>query len=254
MNAAAILQWLVDAGESDFLGAAPVPWTQVAVAARAVPRPTVPAAARPTLAAAADAQALADQAADLAQLRAALEAFDGCGLKATARQMVFADGNPTAPLMLVGEAPGGEEDRQGKPFVGPAGQLLDKMLAAIGLTRQATTPEEAVYITNIVNWRPPGNRTPTPQEVQTCLPFVRRHIALVKPKALVLLGAVSAQGLLDTTEGITKLRGQWRTVTIDGVDIACLPTLHPAFLLRQPDRKGLAWQDWLRVKQKLNEA
>ncbi|MBV1708057.1 MAG: uracil-DNA glycosylase [Hyphomicrobiales bacterium] len=173
----------------------------------------------------------------LAALRAAMEAFDGCALKATATQLVFADGNPEAKIMLVGEAPGGDEDRQGLPFVGRAGQLLDLMLAAIGLDRTS------VYITNIIAWRPPGNRTPTPAEIQSCLPFVTRHIEIINPDVMVCLGNVSVQTLLKTREGITRARGQWFDYPLPGRSLRALAMLHPAFLLRSPAFKRQAWAD-----------
>ena len=167
-----------------------------------------------------------------------LEKFDGCGLKATATRLVFADGAPDARIMLVGEAPGGDEDRIGRPFVGRAGQLLDRMLAAIGLDRTK------VYIANVVPWRPPGNRTPTLQETAICLPFIRRQIELVAPKLLVCLGGSSAQTLLGLKDGITRTRGQWFDYARDGGGvIKALPMLHPAYLLRQPAQKRAAWRD-----------
>jgi uracil-DNA glycosylase family 4 len=173
----------------------------------------------------------------LDELRESLLAFEGCGLKATATQLVFADGNPQAKIMLIGEAPGADEDRQGLPFVGRAGQLLNKMLAAIGLDRNQ------VYIANVVPWRPPGNRTPTPIETAACLPFIRRQIELVQPKILICLGAPSAQTLLGVSEGIMRLRGRWHDFDLAGAKIRVLPMLHPAYLLRQPGQKRLAWQD-----------
>ncbi len=173
----------------------------------------------------------------LDELRGALAAFDGCGLKVTATQLVFGDGNPEADIMLVGEAPGAEEDREGRPFVGRAGQLLDKMLATIGLDRSK------VYIANVVPWRPPGNRTPTPAEIALCLPFTKRQIELVSPKILVCLGAPSTQTLLGAKDGIMRLRGRWLDYRLDGQTIPALPMLHPAYLLRVPDKKRLAWQD-----------
>lgn len=173
----------------------------------------------------------------LDELRQALENFDGCGLKATATRLVFGDGNPEADIMLVGEAPGADEDREGIPFVGRAGQLLDKMLAAIGLDRSN------VYIANVVPWRPPGNRTPTPAEIALCLPFTRRQIELVKPRILVCLGAPATQTLLGAKEGIMRLRGRWLDYPLGTGTIPTLPMLHPAYLLRQPAQKRLAWQD-----------
>jgi uracil-DNA glycosylase family 4 len=184
----------------------------------------------------------------LAALRAAMEAFEACPLKATAMHLVFADGNPRARVMLVGEAPGADEDRQGKPFVGLSGQLLDRMLTAIGLDR------ETVYISNILPWRPPGNRTPTAQEVAQCLPFIQRHIALVQPQVLVLLGGIAVKALLETQAGITRIRGQWQTLTVPGLatPLPVLPTYHPAFLLRAPLQKRFAWRDLLALKQFLD--
>ncbi|RFB78882.1 uracil-DNA glycosylase [Methylovirgula sp. 4M-Z18] len=199
------------------------------------------------------AQDLAAGAKTLDALRAVLESFDGCGLKKTATQLCFADGNPQAKLMFVGEAPGADEDRQGKPFVGRAGQLLNRMVAAIGLAR------EDVYIANVVPWRPPGNRTPTPQETAICLPFVLRQIALVNPDIVMCLGGASAQTLLALKDGITKTRGRWHKLRIGGGDlpereIAVMPTLHPAYLLRTPAHKRLAWQDFRAVAKALSGA
>jgi DNA polymerase len=180
----------------------------------------------------------ADTAATLEELRARLDAFQGCALKNTATQLVFSDGNPEADIMFVGEAPGADEDRIGRPFVGRAGQLLDKMLGAIGLDRQT------VYIANVVPWRPPGNRTPTPVETGACLPFTKRQIELVNPKILVCLGAPSAQTLLAIKDGIMRARGKWMSYEIiPGRAIPALAMLHPAYLLRQPAQKKLAWQD-----------
>ena len=209
-----------------------------------------PAAGRadPDIASAvAAAHTLAAQAQDLDALAAAIAAFDGCPLKRQgARQAVFARGRPDAPVMVIGEGPGAEEDKQGAPFVGRAGQLLDKMLAAAGLSEQ-------VFITNTVFWRPPDNRTPTPQEQATCAPFVERAIALVRPRLLLLAGGASAKGMLNRTEGILTLRGQWFDWTAsDGVlTVPALPTLHPAFLLRQPAGKKKAWQDVLSLCERL---
>ncbi len=196
-----------------------------------------------------DARQAAAQATTLEALRDAIASFEGCALKHTAKNTVFADGNPNAAIMVVGEAPGGDEDRLGKPFVGVSGQLLDRMLAAIGLDR--TT----FYITNILPWRPPGNRSPTAAEIATCMPFVERHIALVKPKLLVFAGGVSAKALLNTTEGIMRLRGRWFDYKPDAITppIAAMPTFHPAYLLRSPAQKREAWRDMLAIKQRLSE-
>ena len=181
---------------------------------------------------------LAASAQDLPGLRAALERFEGCALRKTATQLVFSDGVPGARVMFVGEGPGGDEDRIGRPFVGRAGQLLDRMLAAIGLDRTQ------VYIANVVPWRPPGNRTPTPEETQACLPFIKRQIDLADPEILVCLGALSAQTLLGVKSGITRARGSWLPYERqDGRAIRALAMLHPAYLLRQPSQKRAAWAD-----------
>jgi uracil-DNA glycosylase len=181
-------------------------------------------------------------AASLDELRAILEGFNGCALKATATKLVFADGNPKARVMFVGEAPGYEEDRSGLPFVGRSGKLLDLMLKAVGLDRTN------VYIANIVPWRPPGNRTPTPQEAAVCLPFMLRQIELCDPDVLVCLGGPSAQTLLSVKEGILKMRGRWFIFKNGSREIRAMPTLHPAYLLRSPIAKRLAWRDFQAIK------
>ncbi len=191
------------------------------------------------------ARAAAKSAQTLEELRGILDKFDGCALKATATQLVFADGNPQARVMLVGEAPGRDEDIEGLPFVGRSGKLLDRMLAAIGLDRTS------VYIANIVPWRPPGNRTPTPQESQICLPFILRQIELADPDILVCLGGPSAQTLLGIKEGITKTRGRWFNFDTGKREIRAMPTFHPAFLLRSPLQKRFAWRDFLAIKKAL---
>ncbi len=191
------------------------------------------------------ARAAAKDAKTLDELRAILEKFDGCALKATATRLVFADGNPKARVMFVGEAPGRDEDIEGLPFVGRSGKLLDRMLAAIGLDRTS------VYIANIVPWRPPGNRTPTPQESAICLPFILRQIELADPDILVCLGGPSAQTLLGIKEGITKTRGRWFTFNSGKREIRAIATFHPAFLLRSPLQKRFAWRDMLAIKKAL---
>ena len=221
-------------------GPAPPPPPQTPAPPKTRPVAPQPAAALSHDAAAASAREQAASARTLDELRERLAAFDGCALKFSATQLVFADGAPDAKIMIVGEGPGADEDRIGRPFVGRAGQLLDKMLAAIGLDRTK------VYIANVVPWRPPGNRTPTPQELALCLPFVRRQIELVAPDFLVLLGASAAQTLLNEKEGITRLRGHWHDYHGDGGTIRALPMLHPAYLLRAPLKKAQAWRD-LRV-------
>ena len=186
----------------------------------------------------------------LDELRTELATFEGCALRHTAMNLVFADGNPAAPVMFIGEAPGEDEDRQGKPFVGASGQFLDRVMAGIGLDRSNA------YISNILFWRPPGNRTPTDAEIAACLPFVERHIALVKPKLIVTLGGTAAKSLLRTKEGITRMRGKWVDYIAApgaGLDqpIPCLPTYHPSFLLRQPASKRQAWADFVTLAQRL---
>src|ERR687887_2037508 len=188
----------------------------------------------------------AKSAATLEELQAMLERFEGCALRTTATQLVFADGNPQARVMFVGEAPGRDEDLEGKPFVGRSGKLLDRMMAAIGLDRSSA------YIANIVPWRPPGNRTPTPQESAICLPFTLRQIELADPDVLVCMGGPSAQTLLNITDGITKARGRWFTYHTGTREIRAIATLHPAYLLRQPLQKRLAWRDFLAIKQALS--
>lgn len=204
----------------------------------------VPGALDPA-AAESDARAQAAAARDLAELEALLDAFTGCPLRASAKRTVFADGTPGSRVMLVGEAPGAEEDRTGKPFVGRAGRLLDKMLAAIGLSRAD------VYIANVIPWRPPGNRTPTPQEIAVCLPFVARQIALARPEILVCMGNPASQTLLGVKEGIIRARGRWRDYDTGAGTIPALPMLHPAYLLRNPAHKALAWQDLRALRARL---
>lgn len=192
------------------------------------------------------ARALARQAGTLDELREIMAAFDGCNLKFTARNLVFADGDPRAELMLVGEAPGRDEDIEGLPFVGRSGQLLDRMLAAIGRDRTS------VYIANVIPWRPPGNRDPSPLETEICRPFIERQIELAAPKVLVTLGNPSTKLLLKTQTGIMRMRGNWATYTTASVGgIPAMPTLHPAYLLRNPAHKRLAWRDLLEVKARL---
>ena len=191
------------------------------------------------------ARAAAKSAASLVELRAMLERFEGCALRATATQLVFADGNPQARVMFVGEAPGRDEDIEGLPFVGRSGKLLDRMMAAIGLDRTS------VYIANIVPWRPPGNRTPTPQESAICLPFTLRQIELADPDILICLGNPSTQTLLNSRDGILKTRGRWFPFHTGTREIRAMATLHPAYLLRQPLQKRLAWRDFLAIKKAL---
>lgn len=253
-----LLDFYLEAGVDALVGEMPVdrfaeqtaPVRSAARPAPADPRPPsgpppVAAPAAPE-AAAMQAREAARHAATLEELRAILEKFDGCALKATATQLVFADGTPGARVMLVGEAPGRDEDIEGLPFVGRSGKLLDRMLAAIGLDRRS------VYIANIVPWRPPGNRTPTPQESAICLPFILRQIELADPDILVCLGGPSAQTLLGVKDGITKTRGRWFTFNTGKREIRAMPTFHPAFLLRSPLQKRFAWRDFLAIKKALD--
>lgn len=210
--------------------------------------------ARPTLGAAVPgdagvvaARSAAASAATLDELRTALERFEGCNLRLTAKRLVFADGDPGARVMFVGEAPGREEDELGLPFVGRSGQLLDRMLAAIGLDRGSA------YIANVVPWRPPGNRTPTPQETEICKPFIARQIELVDPDVLVFLGGAAAAALTGAKEGILRLRGRWIEHHTATRTIRSLATLHPAYLLRQPLQKRLAWRDFQEIRRGMVE-
>lgn len=236
-----------------------VPIARVETPVAAAPRPAIvpPAPVAPPRPAAAmalsehllAARRAAAAATTLDALREAVTAFQGCSLKATATHTVFADGNPAAPLMLIGEAPGADEDRIGRPFVGVSGQLLDRMLATIGITR------DNAYITNVLFWRPPGNRKPTDAEIALCRPFVERHIALVNPRILILVGGTASAALMPGSEGITRLRGRWFDLAVNGVNETFTATAmyHPSFLLRSPDRKREAWADLLSVKAKLKE-
>ena len=208
----------------------------------AAPAPTAPPGADAAVMAAREA---ARSAKTMDELRAILEGFEGCALKATASRLVFADGNPQARVMFVGEAPGRDEDIEGLPFVGRSGKLLDRMLGAIGLDRTK------VYIANIVPWRPPGNRTPTPVETQICLPFLLRQIELCAPDIVVTMGNPSTQTLLQTSDGITRTRGRWFAFKSGDRDIKVMPTFHPAFLLRSPLQKRFAWRDFLAIKKAL---
>lgn len=238
------LDWYKAVGVDLAVGETPVD----RFAASARPRPAAPP---PRIAAApvalfapdpAESTALAAGAGTLDELRAVMEAYEGCALKKRATQLCFADGNPEAEIMLVGEGPGEQEDLQGKPFVGRAGQLLDRMLGTIGLDRSK------VYIANMVPWRPPGNRDPSPEELAQCLPFLVRQVELVAPRLLVTLGNVPTKALFATGSGITRMRGQWREVTIGGHAVRALAMLHPAYLLRTPASKALAWRDLISLK------
>lgn len=218
-------------------------------AAATGPRPlaATPAAPRAPTEAVETARHAAAKASTIEELREALAAFEGCSLKRTATNLVFADGNPEARVMFIGEAPGEEEDRQGKPFVGQSGKLLERMLGFIGMTR------ENYYITNILPWRPPGNRTPQDAEIAACLPFCLRHIELVKPRFVIALGGTAAKSLLGRAEGITRLRGKWFPLPQGAKNTEIMPTYHPAYLLRNNEMKKFAWKDVLTLKTRLGE-
>jgi uracil-DNA glycosylase family 4 len=262
--ALALLRWYVEMGADEAIGfeaadrLAPPP---ASISPPAMPGPIhgqslrpVPAVPPPALTeslgeAAQSARRLASSADSVAALAALVAQFDGCPLKRTATNTVFIDGNPAAPVIIIGEAPGADEDRIGRPFVGRAGQLLDRMLGAIGLDRSG------VLITNVIYWRPPGNRTPTASEIASCLPFVFRLVALVHPKVLVLSGGTAAGALLAQSQGITRLRGHWFDLAVPGLDqpVPTLPMFHPSFLLRTPERKREAWRDLLSLRARLDE-
>jgi DNA polymerase len=252
------LHWLLEAGAGDAIAEAPVNRLATAPPRQAPPQaPSAPPPPRPAPRPAplplegdgiGSAQAVAAGAQSLAELKAALEAFDGCALKRTATNTVFADGTPAGGILFIGEAPGRDEDRTGKPFVGRAGQLLDKMLLSIGLDRNVNA-----YITNVINWRPPGNRDPSPEEAAQCLPFLRRHVELAEPQLIVLLGAVAARHVVGGSDGIMKMRGRWMEYRIGDRMVPLMPTLHPAYLLRQPAHKKLAWRDLQAIATKMEE-
>src|SRR5690242_18471953 len=266
-EAAALLRWYLLAGVDEAIGdvavdryraasrpaaaAAPPPLRPSPVATPAPPIASPPRPAPGLASAPAVLQStreLAAAARDLTELAEALAAFDGCPLKKTAMNLVFGDGNPAARVMLIGEAPGADEDRAGKPFVGVSGQLLDRMLGWIGLDRTS------VYITNVIYWRPPGNRAPTPAEVASCQPFVERHVELVAPAVMVAVGGAAAKMLLQRNDGITRLRGRWHLYESAGTRgaIPLMPLYHPAYLLRQPAQKRDAWRDLLTLRAKLD--
>ncbi len=281
----AALIWLADAGADEAIGESPPNWLSVPVPAtrslssrtgppiegsspfgtgRPEHKPPAPSGAlpfrttkpttsapvstdAPSSGAIGSAMELAAACASLDELRSAIESYDGCSLKKSATTTVFADGTARYKIMLIGEAPGREEDLAGLPFVGRAGKLLDKMLASIGLDRKTN-----VYITNVLNWRPPGNRDPSPEESASCLPFLRRHIELVAPEIIILLGAVSTRQVMGLSDGIMRLRGKWLEYYVNGCMVPVMPTLHPAYLLRRPIDKRLAWRDMQEIAAKVN--
>jgi DNA polymerase len=244
--AAALLRWYAESGVDEAVGPEPHDFFQAPLAPppnarpspRVVPAPIAPAPQISADEAVAAARAIAAECASVEELAKAVAAFDGCPLKAGARTTVFADGVYGAPLLVIGEAPGKDEDQIGKPFVGRAGQLLDRMLAAIGRSRKENT-----LISNVIYWRPPGNRTPAQAEIAVCKPFVERLIELTAPEAIMLAGGVPTQALLGLS-GIMRARGAWRDIELpSGAKFPALPIFHPAFLLRQPAQKRLAWRD-----------
>ena len=247
-----LLDWYVGIGVDEATTAVAVdrfapPPAPPPVRAAPARRPQVPA--RPAVALE-DARTLAAGSSSLAELVEAINAFEGCPLKRTATTTCIADGNAEAPIMIIGEAPGAEEDRQGKPFVGAAGKLLDRMLAAIGLDRTR------VYITNTLYWRPPGNRTPTPEEIAVCLPFLERQVELLSPRLLVYVGGTAVKAMFDTApgEGITRIRGRWLRLEREGREpVPAIAMFHPAYLLRQPLKKRDSWRDLLAIRQRMEE-
>lgn len=258
----ALLQFYVDMGVDEVMGDEAVNRTAIPTKALENQTPPLvfpkdsPRIAEPSASIAGtvemmgDAKKLAEGANTLEELRAALDGFEGLPLKRTATHTVFADGNPEARIMFVGEAPGTDEDRIGKPFVGVSGQLLDKMLGAIGLSRETNA-----YISNVINWRPPGNRSPSDAEVALSLPFIQRHIELVNPAVVIFVGGVSAKALLHTAQGITRLRGRWMDYESSGLQkpIPAMAIFHPAYLLRSPAQKSLVWADLLSIQKKLHD-
>jgi uracil-DNA glycosylase family 4 len=246
-SARAVLEWQVELGATEAIGDAPVNRYEMS---KEVEKPAVPSLSAPAIVPQTDpveaARAAASQAGSLEDLRAAMAAYEHCELKKGARNLVFCDGDPAARVMIIGEAPGREEDLQGRPFVGPAGQLLDRMLAAIDMSRDATLAP--VYITNVLPWRPPQNRDPKPEEIAMMRPFLERHVALAKPDYLVLFGNISCQAVLGK-RGITRLRGAWS----EAFGLPTLPMVHPAYLLRTPAAKRDAWADLLALKARLRD-
>jgi len=272
----AALQWYVDNGVVDLLDDAPIDRTQAIEPppqiTQAQPLNTAPDAppiqnqtqigGQTTFLGKSDAYdealKIATQADSLEGLKEAIMNFDGIAIKKTATNMVFADGNPNADIMIIGEAPGADEDRTGTPFVGVSGQLLDRILACIDISRTAEEADKSVYISNILNWRPPGNRTPNNGEIEVSMPFIEKHIQLIKPKIIILSGGVAAKALLDSSTSISRLRKKWNDYTpvtkeIGAHKCLALATYHPSYLLRTPLQKKAVWSDMLMLKAKINE-
>lgn len=263
MSAVNILKWYAEMGVDEAIAEVPVNYLAMPSAAQPIKqqqtkapfRNAQPAAMQTTQRApvpprisAGRAEEVAAACKTIAELEQAIRDFDGCSLKFTATNTVIADGNADSRVMIVGEAPGADEDRQGIPFCGVSGQLLDRMLKSIGLERSKNC-----YITNMIYWRPPGNRKPSTEEITICQPFVRKHVDLFKPSVVICAGGTSASALLDTTIGITKLRGKWHNLEINGNSYPCFAIYHPAYLMRQPPLKRYAWQDLLQIKQRLKQ-
>lgn len=247
-----LLEWYLAAGVDAFCGNEPFCGIReqkpISAKTETGQRPAITDLAQMSNSACKNARDICAAASTLDELRAAVEAFEGCALKLTSNKTVFGGGNPASKIMIVGEAPGADEDRIGLPFVGRSGQLLDKMLAAIGIDR------EKCYITNVLPWRPPGNRTPTSAEVAVCLPFLKRQIELIAPEVIVVLGGSAANSLLDNEEPISRLRGHWLEYkTLKGSPIAVIASFHPAYLLRNPGQKAKVWADLLRLRKKMCE-
>lgn len=249
-TAKALLDWQVELGATEAILDAPVNRYEIpekTAKPSAKPAETAAPAPAPKIDPTDVAQQMARQAQSLEELQAAIGQFEYCALKRGARSLVFSDGHPSARVMIIGEAPGRDEDRVGRPFVGRAGQLLDRMLAAIDMDRTSESAEDAVYITNVLPWRPPQNRDPQPEEIFMMMPFVQRHVELVDPDVVVLMGNIACHGVLGR-RGITRLRGDW----CEAMDRPVLPMFHPAYLLRSPHMKREAWADLLELKAKLN--
>lgn len=256
-QAEAILQWYLENGVDEPMSSEPVDRLAFKPLIMKDIAPEKPVAQQQSMASApvsgtpeakAEAIRLVSEANTLDELKAAIQKFDGLSLKKTAMNMVFAAGNPSSSVMVIGDAPEAEDDRAGIPFSGEVGQLTDKMFSAIGLSRTGATPEASIYLTNVINWRPPGNRTPVANEIELSLPFIRRHIELVKPKVIYLMGGVASKAVLGSDLTITKLRGKTHTVQWDGFECPALVTFHPSFLLRSPLKKKEAWEDLQALK------
>ena len=242
-----LLQWYEDSGVDETISDETLNWFALATTPKSAPViQATPVASVEQIAR--EAETRAGNCDNLSALHDAIRNFEGCRLKNTATHTVFSSGNPESAIMLIGDAPGAEEDRQGTPFIGENGLLLDKMFAAIGKSR-----ENDFYITNILPWRPPGNRAPTSDEITICLPFIKRHIELFNPKLIVLLGGIATNSLLNTEQGITRLRGKWKEYDLGGVKIPTGPLFHPGYLVKQPKAKRDTWADLLALKARIEE-